>query len=100
MGKKNLLLNSIPVSQEIALVLRKVKACSSVDNRSLLVREENVSILTIANKIKEDGVDDISNIRSSFMAHQRALHAKQLYKSTHRCIMKQLKTRNLNACTA
>ena len=38
------------------------------------------------------------NICSSFTAHQIVLNVKHLHKSTHRYILKQLKTCNLNAC--
>jgi hypothetical protein len=89
-----------PVSQEITVLLRKVRACSFVEDSSLLVLEGNASKLTIVNGIKEDGVGDISNVCSSFMAHQNALDAKHLHNSTNRCILKQLKARNLRAWAA
>jgi len=39
--KEILLLNSNPARQEIVLISRKVKACSSVESRSLVMHEEN-----------------------------------------------------------
>jgi hypothetical protein len=53
-------------------------------------------MLTLINKIQEDGVSYIRIVDSSFKAHKHAQNAKPLHKSTHGGILKQTKHMKFN----